>query len=174
MPEDERPGLTHLDEQGQARMVDVGAKPDTVRRAVATGTVHTRPEVIRAIREGRAAKGDVLAVARVAGIMAAKRTAELIPLCHPLRLDTVTVDLTLGAAQVDVRAEARCTGPTGVEMEALTAASVASLAVYDMCKALDRRMTITDLRLEEKSGGRSGHFQRDAPEAPAAGGEEAP
>jgi cyclic pyranopterin phosphate synthase len=152
-------------------MVDVGDKPDSERRAVASGSVRTRPEVVDAIREGRAAKGDVLAVARVAGIMAAKRTAELIPLCHPLPLDTVSVDLSLSADRVNIRAEARCTGPTGVEMEALTAASVAALAVYDMCKALDRRMTISDLRLEEKSGGRSGHFRREpAPVDPAAPG----
>jgi len=153
--------LTHLDEQGNARMVDVGDKPATVRVAVASAALLTRPEVIAAIRDGAVAKGDVLAVARVAGIMAAKRTSELIPLCHPLRLDTVTVDLDVGEDRVTVRAEARCTGPTGVEMEALTAASVAALTIYDMCKALDRRMTITDLRLEEKDGGRSGHFRRE-------------
>ena len=153
--------LTHLDEQGNARMVDVGDKPATVRVAVASAALLTRPEVIAAIRDGAVAKGDVLAVARVAGIMAAKRTSELIPLCHPLRLDTVTVDLDLHEDFVTVRAEARCTGPTGVEMEALTAASVAALTIYDMCKALDRRMTITDLRLEEKDGGRSGHFRRE-------------
>jgi cyclic pyranopterin phosphate synthase len=153
--------LTHLDEHGRARMVDVGDKPDSVRTAVASAVVLTRPEVIAAIRDGAVAKGDVLAVARVAGIMAAKRTSDLIPLCHPLRLDTVTVDLILGEEQITVRAEARCTGPTGVEMEALTAASVAALTIYDMCKALDRRMTITDIRLEEKCGGRSGHFRRE-------------
>ena len=153
--------LTHLDEQGNARMVDVGDKPATVRVAIASAALLTRPEVITAIRDGAVAKGDVLAVARVAGIMAAKRTSELIPLCHPLRLDTVTVDLDLHEDRVTVRAEARCTGPTGVEMEALTAASVAALTIYDMCKALDRRMTITDVRLEEKDGGRSGHFRKD-------------
>ena len=153
--------LTHLDEHGRARMVDVGDKPDSVRTAVASAVVLTRPEVIAAIRDGAVAKGDVLAVARVAGIMAAKRTSDLIPLCHPLRLDTVTVDLILGEEQITVRAEARCAGPTGVEMEALTGASVAALTIYDMCKALDRRMTITDIRLEEKCGGRSGHFRRE-------------
>jgi cyclic pyranopterin phosphate synthase len=152
--------LTHIDETGAARMVDVGDKPETSRRAVAGSVVRTRPDVIDAIRAGSVAKGDVLAVARVAGIMAAKKTPELIPLCHPLRLDAVRVDLTLDTDRVLIRAEARCTGPTGVEMEALTAASVAALAVYDMCKAADREMTITDLRLEEKSGGRSGHFRR--------------
>ncbi len=176
MPDWDPFALTHLDEQGRARMVDVGDKPETVRRAVATACVRTRPEVVDAIREGRAAKGDVLAVARVAGIMAAKRTAELIPLCHPLRLDTVSVDLTLAKDRVELWAEARCTGPTGVEMEALTAASVAALAVYDMCKALDRRMTITDVRLQEKSGGRSGHFRREepGPTDPAAPGDASP
>ncbi|MDY0004750.1 MAG: cyclic pyranopterin monophosphate synthase MoaC [Polyangia bacterium] len=158
--------LTHLDERGQARMVDVGDKPETSRMAVASAAVHTRPDVIEAIRAGSAAKGDVLAVARVAGIMAAKKTAELIPLCHPLRLDKVIVELTLDESAVLVRAEARSTGPTGVEMEALTAASVAALAVYDMCKAMDRRMLITDLCLQEKAGGRSGHFRRDEPVEP--------
>jgi cyclic pyranopterin phosphate synthase len=153
--------LTHIDEHGRARMVDVGDKPDSVRMAVASAEVLTRPDVIAAIRDGAVAKGDVLAVARVAGIMAAKRTSELIPLCHPLRLDTVTVDLALGEDRISIRTEARCTGPTGVEMEALTAASVAALTIYDMCKALDRRMTITDIRLEEKCGGRSGHFRRE-------------
>jgi len=157
--------LTHLDEAGNARMVDVGAKPDTQRVAVASGAVRARPAVLEAIREGSAAKGDVLAVARVAGIMAAKRTSELIPLCHPLRLDTVRVDLAVQQDRVTIRAEARCTGPTGVEMEALTAASVAALTVYDMCKAMDRRMVIEGIRLEEKRGGRSGHFRRDAADA---------
>lgn len=152
--------LTHLDGDGNARMVDVGDKPDTTRFAAASAVVRTRPDVIDAIRSGAVAKGDVLAVARVAGIMGAKQTPALIPLCHPLRLDNVKVDLSLGADHVVVRAEARCTGPTGVEMEALTAASVAALTVYDMCKAADREMTITDLRLDEKSGGRSGHFRR--------------
>jgi cyclic pyranopterin phosphate synthase len=153
--------LTHLDEQGRARMVDVGDKPDSVRTAVASAVVVTQPEVIAAIRDRAVAKGDVLAVARVAGIMAAKRTWELIPLCHPLQLNSVTVDLELEDDSVRIRAAARCTGPTGVEMEALTAASVAALTIYDMCKALDRRMKITDLRLEEKDGGRSGHFRRE-------------
>jgi len=162
--------LTHLDEQGRARMVDVGDKADTARVAVASAAVLTRPEVIAAVRDGAVAKGDVLAVARVAGIMAAKRTSELIPLCHPLRLDTVTVELSLGEDRVTVRAEARCTGPTGVEMEALTAASVAALTIYDMCKALDRCMRITDVRLEEKDGGRSGHFRRETADEADGGG----
>ena len=153
--------LTHLDEQGRARMVDVGDKPDSVRTAVASAVVVTQPGVIAAIRNRAVAKGDVLAVARVAGIMAAKRTWELIPLCHPLQLNSATVDLELEDDSVRIRAAARCTGPTGVEMEALTAASVAALTIYDMCKALDRRMKITDLRLEEKDGGRSGRFRRE-------------
>jgi len=153
--------LTHLDEHGRARMVDVGDKPDSIRIAIASAAVLTRPEVITAVRDGAVAKGDVLAVARIAGIMAAKRTSELIPLCHTLRLDTVTVDLSLGEDRITIRVEARSFGPTGVEMEALTAASVSALTIYDMCKALDRRMTITDVRLEEKDGGRSGHFRRE-------------
>ena len=162
--------LTHLDEQGRVRMVDVGEKRDSVRRAVASAVVRTRPDVVAAIRDGGVAKGDVLAVARVAGIMAAKRTSDLIPLCHPLQLNSVSVDLEIGSDRVTVRAEARCSGPTGVEMEALTAASIAALTVYDMCKALDRSMKITDLRLDEKDGGRSGHFRRDTTNTVEGGG----
>lgn len=151
-------------------MVDVGEKRDSVRRAVASAVVRTRPDVVAAIRDGGVAKGDVLAVARVAGIMAAKRTSDLIPLCHPLQLNSVSVDLEIGSDRVTVRAEARCSGPTGVEMEALTAASIAALTVYDMCKALDRSMKITDLRLDEKDGGRSGHFRRDTTNTVEGGG----
>jgi len=151
-------------------MVDVGEKMGSVRMAVASAVVRTRPDVVAAIRDGGVAKGDVLAVARVAGIMAAKRTSDLIPLCHPLQLTSVSVDLEIGGDHVTVRAEARCSGPTGVEMEALTAASVAALTVYDMCKALDRNMKITDLRLDEKDGGRSGHFRRDATNTAEGGG----
>jgi cyclic pyranopterin phosphate synthase len=154
--------LTHLDDHGAARMVDVGDKPETRRVAVASAEVLTRPDVVEAIRTGATKKGDVLAVARIAGIQAAKRTAELIPLCHPLPLDTAAVDLALLADRVQIRATCVTTGRTGVEMEALTAASVAALTVYDMCKALDRAMVITGVRLEEKSGGRSGHYVRDA------------
>ncbi|MFZ5788159.1 MAG: cyclic pyranopterin monophosphate synthase MoaC [Acidobacteriota bacterium] len=153
--------LTHIDERGRARMVDVGRKEPTRRAAVASARVETRADVVEAIRAGAVAKGDVLAVARIAGIMAAKRTAELVPLCHPLRLDSVTVDLTLGDTTVAVSARVEAFDRTGVEMEALTAASVAALTVYDMCKALDRSMTIAAVRLEEKSGGRSGAFVRD-------------
>jgi len=152
--------LTHVDGSGAARMVDVGDKQTTTRVAVASARVRTRPDVIDAIREQSLAKGDVLAVARVAGIMAAKRTPELIPLCHPLQIAGVTVDLTLGADHVTIRTEVRCTGQTGVEMEALTAASVAALAVYDMCKSVDRAMVVEAVQLEEKSGGKSGHFVR--------------
>ena len=155
-------GLTHLDSAGNAHMVDVGAKPVTRRRAVASARVRTRPDVIDLIRHGRAAKGDVLAAARLAGIMAAKETGRLIPLCHPLGLDAVAVDLKLGDSQVEIRAETITSGRTGVEMEAMTAASVAALTLYDMLKAVDRAMVIEAVQLEEKEGGKSGHFVRDA------------
>jgi len=154
------PTFTHLDGSGHARMVDVGDKAVTRRRAVARATVHTTAEVARSIADGSAKKGDVLAVARVAGIQAAKRTSELIPLCHPLALTKVTVDLTVGPTSIAVEATVETTGQTGVEMEALTAASVAALTVYDMCKSADRAMTITDVALWEKSGGKSGDYTR--------------
>jgi cyclic pyranopterin phosphate synthase len=154
--------LTHLDERGRARMVDVGHKPVTVREAVARGRVRMRPETLRRIAEGDVAKGDVLAVARVAGIMAAKRTHELIPLCHPLPLTFVGVEFELreeaGVGVVAIEATARTSAQTGVEMEALTAVSVAALTVYDMCKAVDRAIQITDVRLARKSGGQSGEI----------------
>ncbi len=150
---------THLDESGAAHMVDVGAKAATGRRAVAGGRVTMTPEALAAIRAGDAPKGDVLSTARIAGIMAAKRTAELIPLCHPLALTSVAVDFDWEADGISVRATAATTGPTGVEMEALTAASVALLTLYDMAKALDRAMVIGDIRLLEKSGGRSGDWR---------------
>lgn len=150
---------THLDESGAAHMVDVGAKAATGRRAVAGGRVTMTPEALAAIRAGNAPKGDVLSTARIAGIMAAKRTAELIPLCHPLALTSVAVDFDWEADGISVRATAATTGPTGVEMEALTAASVALLTLYDMAKALDRAMVIGDIRLLEKSGGRSGDWR---------------
>ncbi|UQZ90950.1 cyclic pyranopterin monophosphate synthase MoaC [Deltaproteobacteria bacterium Smac51] len=154
--------LTHLDENGAAHMVDVGHKPDTPRTAVASATVLMAEETLTAICEGSAKKGDVLAVSRVAGIMAAKKTSELIPLCHPLALSQVTVDFQPrpGEGRIDITATARTTGPTGVEMEALTAASVAGLTIYDMAKAIDRSMTITDIKLMMKDGGASGLFQR--------------
>ena len=142
-------------------MVDVGAKPETERLAVARGRVIMKPETLALVKAGALGKGDVLGVARLAGIMAAKRTAELIPLCHPLALSSVTVDLTLdeAASAVEIEAKVTLTGRTGVEMEALTAISVAALTVYDMCKAVDRGMTISDIRLTLKSGGKSGTYE---------------
>jgi cyclic pyranopterin phosphate synthase len=154
--------FTHFDEDGKARMVDVSAKAETDRVAVATGAVLMAPATLKLIMEGGAKKGDVLAVAQLAGIMAAKRTAELIPLCHPLPLASVEVVLSCDPARhaVDITATCRTTGRTGVEMEALTAASVAALTVYDMCKAVDRAMVLTDIKLKHKSGGKSGAFDR--------------
>jgi cyclic pyranopterin monophosphate synthase len=152
-------GLTHFDAAGKARMVDVGDKAATQRRAVAAGRVAMKPETAALVAAGTAAKGDVLGVARIAGIMAAKRTAELIPLCHPLALSTVGVDFSVGADFVEIEATVATTGPTGVEMEALTAVSVAALTIYDMLKAVDRGMRIEAVRLREKSGGRSGAFR---------------
>jgi cyclic pyranopterin phosphate synthase len=153
-------GLTHLDEVGAARMVDVSAKPATAREATAEGRIAMSADAVEAVRAGAVAKGDVLAVARVAGIMAAKRTAELIPLCHPLPIAGVTLDLALEADGVRARATVRTTHGTGVEMEAMTAVSVALLTVYDMAKAIDRAMTIGEVRLLAKSGGRSGDWRR--------------
>ncbi len=155
--------LTHLDDKGAARMVDVGVKVATAREAVAEGVITMSAKALAAIADGAVAKGDVLAVARIAGIMAAKQTAALIPLCHPLPLSGVTLDLALEAGQIRVTASVRTTHQTGVEMEALTAVSVALLTVYDMAKALDRTMTIGGVRLLAKSGGRSGDFRADAP-----------
>jgi cyclic pyranopterin monophosphate synthase len=150
--------LTHLDETGQAKMVDVGAKPDTERTAVAGGEVLLKPETVELIRQGLMKKGDVLAVAKIAGIMGAKKTSELIPLCHPIALTQVEVDLRLDAdlPGVAIAATARTVGKTGVEMEALTAVSVAALTVYDMVKAVERTARIQNIRLLEKHGGRSG------------------
>jgi cyclic pyranopterin monophosphate synthase len=150
--------LTHLDESGRARMVDVGQKPDTDRIAIAKGEVVMRPDTLALIQAGALKKGDVLAVAQVAGVMAAKRTSELIPLCHPLPLTQVTVDLDLDEALPGVRITvmARTVAKTGVEMEALTAVSVAALTVYDMAKAVEKTMRIQNIRLVEKHGGRSG------------------
>ena len=155
--------LTHFDDGGNARMVDVGGKAETERVAVARASVTMQPGTLALIRDGKAAKGDVLAVAQLAGIMAAKKTPDLIPLCHPLALSSVDVRLSLDAARnaVDIEATYKLKGRTGVEMEALTAASVAALTVYDMCKAVDRGMVISDVRLLHKSGGKSGTF--DAP-----------
>ncbi|MDP6605809.1 MAG: cyclic pyranopterin monophosphate synthase MoaC [Dehalococcoidia bacterium] len=157
------PALTHLDEQGHARMVDVSAKATTVREATARGRVAMLPATLALIVEGRIPKGDVLAVARVAGIMAAKRTPDLIPLCHPLPLSAVEVSLTPDheASTVEVEATVRTAAPTGVEMEALTAVSVAALTVYDMCKAAERSIRIDAVRLVAKSGGKSGDFRAE-------------
>lgn len=154
--------LTHFDEHGQARMVDVGDKPETQRRAVASGRIRMLPQTLQRLITGEHGKGDVLGVARIAGIMAAKRTAELIPLCHPLPLTRVQVDFTLGTDEVRCVATAETVGRTGVEMEALAAVQIALLTIYDMCKAVDRGMVMQDIRLLEKSGGRSGHWRSDA------------
>jgi cyclic pyranopterin phosphate synthase len=151
--------LTHLDERGQARMVDVGGKPATARSATASGCIRLSPAALAAVRDGSGPKGDVLAAARIAGIMAAKRTGELIPLCHPLALDAATVDFAFEDNALRVTARASLTGRTGVEMEALTAASVALLTVYDMAKAIDKGLVIEDIRLLEKTGGKSGDWR---------------
>ena len=153
--------LTHFDAEGRARMVDVSDKEITSRVAIARGSVEMEAATLERIRLGAIKKGDVLAVARLAGIMAAKRTHELIPLCHPLALTAVEVDLRAAPERtaVDIEAMVKTTGRTGVEMEALTAVSVAALTVYDMCKAIDRAMRITDIRLAHKSGGKSGLFE---------------
>jgi len=153
--------FTHFDEHGRARMVDVSAKDETARTATAKARILMQPDTARRIAEGGVAKGDVLSVARLAGIMGAKRTPELIPLCHPLPLSSVQVDLELDLPNnaVEVTATCRITGRTGVEMEALTAASVAALTVYDMCKAVDKGMRITDIRLVHKAGGKSGTYE---------------
>ena len=153
--------LTHLDEHGAARMVDVAAKDITHRRAVAEATVRMKPETLAMIVEGRAPKGDVFAVARIAGIQAAKKTADLIPLCHPLPITAVSVELEPGDALVRITATVETDAKTGIEMEALTAVSVAALALYDMCKAVDRGMEITGVRLLEKSGGKSGTWTHE-------------
>jgi cyclic pyranopterin phosphate synthase len=154
--------LTHFDPRGDAHMVDVGAKASTHRVAVASGRIRMRPATLKLIAAGTAKKGDVLGVARIAAIQAAKRTAALIPLAHPIAITRVAVDFSLNRtpAAVKVRATVECRGQTGVEMEALTAAAVGLLTIYDMVKAVDRAMTLTDLRLEEKRGGKSGVFRR--------------
>jgi cyclic pyranopterin phosphate synthase len=154
--------LTHLDKEGRAKMVDISKKPPTVREAVARGSVHMKPETRRLIQEGKVSKGAALSVARIAGIMAAKRTSELIPLCHPLDITSVTIDFNFDNKKnkLDIEAQVRVVGQTGVEMEALTAVSVAALTIYDMCKAVDREMVISDIMLMEKRGGKSGPFKR--------------
>jgi len=155
--------LSHLDEQGAADMVDVGSKPVTERIARAAGAVTMKPETLQLIREGDIKKGDVLSAARIAGIMAAKRTADLIPLCHPLPLDKIGLDLAINETDgaIEIRASVKTSGKTGVEMEALTAVSVAALTIYDMAKAVDREMRISDIRLLEKRGGMRGDYSAE-------------
>jgi cyclic pyranopterin monophosphate synthase len=156
--------LSHVDKQGRAQMVDVGDKQVTAREAIATGTVRMKSEVLRMIVAGQIPKGDVLAVARVAGIMAAKKTPELIPLCHPLPITSVSVDFAPDEARgtIAIEARVRVEGKTGVEMEALTAVSVAALTIYDMCKAADKGMVVSDICLRKKTGGKSGTYQRQS------------
>jgi cyclic pyranopterin phosphate synthase len=153
-------GLTHFDPAGHAVMVDVSAKPETARTATARGRIRMRPETLAVIAGGTAAKGDVLGTARLAGIMAAKQTSALIPLCHPLPITSVTVDLSPGDEAVDIACTVRTTGRTGVEMEALTGVTVAALTVYDMVKAIDRGMVIEAVRVVHKDGGKSGEFSQ--------------
>ncbi len=155
--------LTHLDESGRAKMVDVGAKPDTERVAVARGGVLMQPETLQLIIDGNMKKGDVLTIAETAGVMAAKRTSDLIPLCHPLLLTKIEVVCTPNSAEsrVDIEATVKLRGKTGVEMEALTAVSVAALTIYDMAKAVDRTMRLSDIRVAQKSGGQSGNWQAE-------------
>lgn len=154
--------LTHFDKDGRARMVDISTKAETVRTAVAIGQVEMQPETLERIRTGKITKGDVLLVARVAGIMAAKQTAGLIPMCHPLNLTAVQIDFEfIGHKRIQIEAIAKVSGKTGVEMEALTAVSVAALTIYDMCKAIDKAMVIGNICLMEKSGGKSGHYVRE-------------
>lgn len=153
--------LSHVSSTGQARMVDITAKSPTVREAVATGRVNMKPATLEQVKNASLKKGDVLAVARVAGIMAAKKVPDLIPLCHTILIDSVSIDFDLSAKDsIGITATARSTGQTGVEMEALTAVSVAALTIYDMCKAVEKGMTITDIRLETKTGGKSGTYRR--------------
>ena len=154
-------GLTHLDDTGAARMVDVGNKPETMRSATAARRIRMSPGTLEAVRNGSGPKGDVLAAARIAGIMAAKKTGDLIPLCHPLTLDTVSIDFDYEEDGVTVTARAALTGRTGVEMEALTAATVALLTLYDMAKALEKGMVIESVRLLEKTGGKSGDWRAE-------------
>ncbi len=161
--ESAKSGLTHFDAAGQARMVDVSVKPETHRTAIASAVVKMRPATAKLVAKGEMKKGDVLAVARIAGIGGIKRTSDLIPLCHPLRISGVDLDLkvfTRTPARVEIRAQVQAVDRTGVEMEALTAVTVAALTVYDMCKAVDRGMTIEHVQLEEKIGGKSGHWTR--------------
>ncbi len=154
--------LSHFDEKGQARMVDISEKTLTQREAIAKGAIYMKPETLRLIRDGQIFKGDVLGVARVAGIMAAKKTSDLIPMCHPLNITSVNIDFDIdeNKSRVNIKTTVRIVGQTGVEMEALTATSVAALTIYDMCKAVDKEMVISDIMLVEKRGGKSGEFKR--------------
>ena len=154
--------LSHFDQQGQAHMVDIADKADSHRKAVACGTIFMQAETFQLVQQGTSKKGDVLGIARIAGIQASKRCAELIPLCHPIALTSVSIEFTLNPNQHSIHCTctAQCTGKTGVEMEALTATSIALLTIYDMCKAVDRGMTISDIGLLEKSGGKSGEWVR--------------
>jgi len=156
-------GLTHFDDAGAAHMVDVGAKPETERVAIASGVVTMELETANAVRAGTIGKGDVLGVARIAAIQAAKRTSDIIPLCHPLRLTGVDVDLRVANNAVYIMATVRAFDRSGVEMEALAAVSAAALTIYDMCKAIDRAIVISEIRLDEKRGGKSGTWQRETP-----------
>lgn len=153
--------LTHFNQQGYAQMVDVSAKDKTLRTAVACGRINMAPTTAQRIAQGNMKKGDVLAVAQVAGIMAAKQTSSLIPMCHPIAITGVDIDFTLDDTGVDITATVRCTGETGVEMEALTAVSVAALTIYDMCKAVQKDMTITNIELRTKTGGKSGNYAKE-------------
>lgn len=153
--------FTHFNDQGRARMVDVSEKAPTLRTATAAGTVHMQPSTLEAIRTGGIPKGDVLAVAQVAGIMAAKRTSDIVPMCHPLTLTGVDVRFALRESSVGIEATVRCKGETGVEMEALHAVSAAALTIYDMCKALEKGMVIGEIRLLQKTGGKSGEYHRE-------------
>ena len=157
---DTNAGLTHFDATGQAHMVDVGSKDETHRIAIASGSIHMKPETLAIIQAGTAKKGDVLGIARIAAIMAAKHTSDLVPLCHPLALTRVTVDFSINAEQasIECRAQVETFGKTGVEMEALTSVQVGLLTIYDMCKAVDRGMVMTDIRVREKHGGKSGDW----------------
>lgn len=154
--------FTHLDSEGKAKMVDVSDKPQTQREAIARGSVYVKPETIALIKDKAIKKGDVITVAKVAGIMAAKKTAGLIPMCHPLNITSVSVEVTINEEKkrLDIESKVKTIGQTGVEMEALTAVSVAALTIYDMCKAVDKEMIISDIMLIEKKGGRSGHFKK--------------
>lgn len=155
--------FTHIDDKGKVKMVDVSAKPHTEREAIARGAVYMKPETLKMIIEKAIPKGDVITVARTAGIMAAKRTADLIPMCHPLNITSVAVDISVEEEEkrLVIESKVRTVGPTGVEMEALMAVSIAALTIYDMCKAVDKEMTISDIMLIEKKGGKSGHFKRN-------------